>query len=248
MEWVKDFYKKQFVLINDYLFVPPANLYIEDAVKIEEQYGKSFQTVLELGAGNGELTNAFANKGKDVTSIELVPEMVEFATKYATVDATRICADFYDVALAKTFDTVLYIDGFGIGEDEDQLRLLTRIASWLNEDGYGLIDIYEPNYWRQTYKEKLALNKESTVFRQYNFDEKTNRFTDTWWHIEAPQAKTVQSLKCYTYREIQALCDQANLQIVAYFPNGAMDFVTWTYTEVAPLDNCISYRIKVKRK
>lgn len=247
MEWPKDFYKKQFTLINEYLFIPPMELYKEDAMKIEEQIGKSFATVLELGSGNGQLTNAFAEKGKYVTSIELVQEIVEYASRKKLHNATRICGDFYDVHLPQTFDAVVYIDGFGIGEDDDQLRLLQRIANWLTDDGYGLIDIYEPNYWANTYKSPIALNKESTVFRQYNYNHENGRFTDTWWHIEAPHIKTTQSLKCYSIQDIHTLCEKAKLDIIGYFPNGAMDFENWTYKEVAPLDFCISYRIKVKK-
>lgn len=40
----------------------------------------------------------------------------------------------------------------------------------------------------------------------------------------------------------------ANLQIVPYYPGGAMDFDNYVYHDITTLDNCLSYRIKLKKK
>lgn len=73
--------------------------------------------------------------------------------------------------------TALYIDGFGIGEDADQLRILKRINGWLNEDGYALRDIYEPNYWRQVYKGETIYSPDNKVLTislsNFDKDDKT---------------------------------------------------------------------------
>jgi len=49
----------------------------------------------------------------------------------------------YDVDIGGPFDAVCYWDGFGIGDDQDQRRLLRRIAGWLAPDGRAL-DACEP--------------------------------------------------------------------------------------------------------
>lgn len=189
-----------------------------------------------------------ANKNYEVTSVELVEELVQFAKENTSAPVNILCRDFYKLNIQELFDCMLYIDGFGVGEDEDQLHLLKRIHNWLNKDGYALIDIYEPNYWRQIYKGERVLNDEATIFRKYDFNEETMRFTDTWWHKNYEDNKSTQSLKCYSISRIYELCQLANLDIVGYFPNDAMDFEKWSYDERASLDYCISYRIKVEKK
>lgn len=247
MDWAKQFYKEQFLLINQQDEVA-YNYLQEDVNRIEEQFGKAFQTVLELGAGDGQLANVMAQRGKDVATIEFVEERVAYAKSQAQVPMTILCGDFYTIDVSEQFDCVLYIDGFGVGEDADQLRLLHRIHHWLKDDGYALIDIYEPNYWQAAYKEPMRPTNDDKVYRQYSYDFENNRFIDEWWHQDSKEAKVAQSLKCYSVKEIVALCEQARLSIVGYFPGGAVDYEQWTYTEPAALDHCISYRIKLKKK
>ena len=248
MEWAKQFYKQQFLLSKMEYEGMSHSYYLDEVEKVSEQFGKPFHKVLEIGAGVGYLANALASQEKDITTIELVDELVAFAKKNSTAPVRILCGDFYEIDVPGPFDCILYIDGFGVGEDTDQLRLLKRIHHWLKDDGYALIDIYEPNYWRHIYKGQMMPVKNSSVARQYDFDENTARLSDTWWHTELDLGKWTQSLKCYTPQQIHALCQQANLDIVGYFPGGEMNFETWSYYEPASLDYCISYRIKLKKK
>lgn len=248
MDWASQFYKQQFLLSQIKFDETSQLVYLQEASRIQEQMGKSFHKVLELGAGNGQLANTLASQNFDLTTIELVQELVTFAKANSLAPINILCGDFYELNLSDKFDCILYIDGFGVGEDEDQLRLLKRIYDWLNNDGYALIDIYEPNYWRQVYKEEIVLSDDSKILRKYNFDEKTLRFSDTWWHKDNEADKFTQSLKCYSTQCIYELCQSANLDIIGYFPNGAMDFETWSYSEPGSIDYCISYRIKLKKK
>lgn len=248
MKWATQFYKQQFLISKLDIEELPQSLYLQEVARIKEQMGIPFQHVLELGAGIGRLANTLASQEKDVISIELVEDLVEYAKMNSTAPVTILCGDFYEIELNDTFDCVLYSDGFGVGEDEDQLRLLKRIHSWLTDDGYALIDIYEPNYWRQVYKGEMMPGEDSSVLRKYDYEEQASRFTDTWWHTDNEAEKYTQSLKCYSPQCIYELCQQANLAIVGYFPNGAMNFETWSYYEPAAIDYCISYRIKLKKK
>ena len=198
MEWASQFYKQQFLLSEVKIEETSQSVCLQEVVRIQEQIGKSFHKVLELGAGYGLLANAMASQGRDVTSIELVQELVTFAKDNSLAPVHILCGDFYEINLKDTFDCILYIDGFGVGEDADQLRLLKRIYHWLNNEGYALIDIYEPNYWRQVYRGEIVLNDDSSVFRMYDFNEEALRFTDTWWHKNNDSEKFTQSLKCYS--------------------------------------------------
>src|SRR5699024_6835595 len=105
--------------------------------------------ILELGAGDGLLARNLSKFDKNITTVELIPEMVEFAKQFNTPNVTSLCGSFYDIDLTDTFETLLYMDGFGVGTDKEQLVLLNRMYHWLHDDGVALIDIYQPNYWRK---------------------------------------------------------------------------------------------------
>ncbi|WP_238600634.1 class I SAM-dependent methyltransferase [Metasolibacillus meyeri] len=245
---MNQFYKNQFLFLKSSVENIPTAYFEREAQKITEQVGRPFETVLELGAGMGNIANQLSLLGKEVTTIELVKELTEHAQKHCDEKITIICGDFYTINIGQQFDLLLYLDGFGVGNDEDQLRLLKRIYNWLSDDGYALIDIYEPNYWRDVYKEEMRPSEDTKIIRQYSFDEESSRLLDTWWHMDAKNNKYTQSLACYTAEEIYDMCQQANLEIVAYYPNGAMNYKTWAYYDIAPLHHCISYRIKIRKK
>lgn len=244
-EEVYIFYKKQFKMFED--VVNLSSLQIEWADEIIEQIGKPFTTVLELGAGNGLLARSLSTFNKKITTVELVPEMVEFARQLNNSSITSLCGSFYDITIPNTFDTLLYIDGFGVGTDQEQLFLLERIHNWLQDDGIALIDIYQPEYWKKVSGKEMTPFPNSNVLRVYGYDESQNRMTDTWWGVDCPEEKFRQSLACYSPDEIYELCKKANLKIIAYFPGGAMDYEKWQFNEKVALSECLSYRIKVKK-
>lgn len=55
--------------------------------------------------------------------------------------------DFSEIGPPSPFDVVSYFDGFGVGTDDDQRRLLRRITGWLSSGGCALIDIYNPYHF-----------------------------------------------------------------------------------------------------
>src|SRR5690625_6976659 len=73
------------------------------------------------------------------------------------------------------------MDGFGIGTDNDQIKLLKRIHHWLKPNGTALIDIYTPWYWSKTAGQVMTFNN---FTRKYDFDFHHNRMLDTWIRSE----------------------------------------------------------------
>ena len=53
--------------------------------------GYPFQTMLELGAGNGGFARAMSNLNVKMTTVELVPELVMFAKEHSTNDIVIHC-------------------------------------------------------------------------------------------------------------------------------------------------------------
>lgn len=241
----KLFYNQQFQMFKNVIdLTQPVTEQVEEII---ERVGKPFTRVLELGAGNGLFARTLADFDKKITTIELVPEIVEFARQLNPPNITSFCGDFYEISLEEKFDLILYLDGFGIGTDEDQLLLLKRIYNWLEDDGVALIDIYQPEYWKNVPTIEMSPLPNVTIRRKYDYDEKKQRMTDTWWEQDTPQEKFTQSLACYSPDEIYALCKKANLEIIGYYPGGKMDYETWQFHEVASLSDCLSYQIKIQK-
>ena len=94
-------------------------------------------TLLELGAGNEINAIACANLGFSVTALELIPDCCERIEDHVNTYGTSrgsirvVQGDFYKIGLTEQFDLVTYWDGFEIGSDDDQIRLLKRISNWM---------------------------------------------------------------------------------------------------------------------
>lgn len=67
-----------------------------------------------------------------MVAVEFSPIYADYAREHLKTKRSgtleSVEADFYTVELAGRFDVVCYWDGFGVGSDADQRRLLRRIA------------------------------------------------------------------------------------------------------------------------
>ncbi|QFF99134.1 class I SAM-dependent methyltransferase [Psychrobacillus glaciei] len=246
MEWVKNFYDKQFQLYKDG-FKGPNEEHEEILTKIETFASRPFQSILELGAGGGEFAITAAKKGYDVTAVELVTSRIDYMKKLKSElrligDLEIIEGDFYKVELDKSFDVICYIDGFVIGDDQDQHKLLKRLSNWLKPDGCILIDIYTPWYWASVAGQKM---RTGSTLRKYDFDFMNCRMLDTWFDEDG---KVTQSLRCYSPQDLKMLLENTDLMLVDIKPGGAMNYKTWEYHENVDLNEAMSYMVKLVKK
>ena len=153
MDWVRDFYARQYEWADWRRrwsgFDPNERNARVDAVT--RHAGPAPHRILELGSGTGTTAAALASAGHSVVAIEMQDELAEHTQDLAAVvtggSLRAIAGDFYEVDPPGTFDVVAYFDGFGIGTDEDQVRLLHRIVGWLAPGGCALVDVLVPSYW-----------------------------------------------------------------------------------------------------
>lgn len=242
-KWADEFYKMQYGNMS----AVDASYYEAQAEEIFEQAGKPIGSLLELGAWDGSLARTISKDVRHVTTVELVKEMAEAAQKSNPGNIDVIHGSFYDVQITDKFDVVIYIDGFGVGTDADQLKLLINIRQWLDDDGCALIDIYQPGHWKKADGIEMYPDPKQNpdIVRKYSYNHEQDIMMDTWWHKDNAEHTQTQYLKCYTPEAIHRLCHQAGLKIAGYFPNGAMDYGNMKYLENAPLEECMSYRIKI---
>jgi len=247
MDWVEEFYTKQEAWSGVYTS-PVSDYNREKALKLQSMGGLSPKSVLELGSGGGQTAYATAELGYQVTAIELLERAASHAESLATEvtvgSMNVICGDFYVVDLRKTFDVVCYWDGFGVGEDIDQIRLLRRIERWLKADGVVLLDIYSPWYWAEAAGQKMEFDG---VKRRYEYDAGGSRMIDRWWPDGKESKSVAQSLRCYSPADLKLLLRGTGLalDVKEIVPGGMVDYEKGVYVESTSLEKCMQYTVKL---
>ena len=245
MEWIHQFYARQNELSG--IYEGDIQDYHRDKAALIKESHPQAKTILELGAGGGQIACASAIAGYDVTAIELTHALANHAHKLARqhhIENLRIINDdFYTTSLDDTFDVISYWDGFGIGTDADQIRLLKRCGAWLKSDGVILLDVYTPWHWAQAHGQTMQYRD---VYRQYDFDAIGCRMLDTWWHSDSPEDKVTQSLRCYSPADLRLLLQSTDLHLYGIAKTGgAVDYTTGNYSPNVDLNQAMSYVAKI---
>ena len=241
MDWALEFYTKQ----NQWSGVYEEVINDGHRLKagwIEELTGPGKKRVLELGAGGGQVAAAMADLGHDVIAVEQAPTLVAHAQTLAGVERagtlTVVQANFYEVTLDGLFDVVCYYDGFGVGSDADQRRLLKRVATWLTPTGSALIEIGTPWYIASVDGRGWTVGQAE---RRYTFDADGCRWVDTWWPIDQLEQAVQQSLRCYSPADLRMLLEPTGLHLTHIKPGGTMDWAQGKWLPVVPLGKAMNY-------
>ena len=179
--------------------------------------GPAPRRVLELGAGAGGTAAATADLGYEVVAVELTPLRAAYAREIAHQPGRErfavIEGDFYTVALEGQFDVVTYWDGFGIGADADQRRLLHRIAAeWLAPGGCALLEVFPPWAWAHA-AGREERDEEHRQISRLAFDWSGSRFVEYLWNEGQPEAPLRQSIRCYAPVDLALLLEGTGLQL-----------------------------------
>jgi SAM-dependent methyltransferase len=249
MEWVPEFYRKQYEWAdwpNRWAdFAPAASDPHVDAVR--RLAGDGPKRILELGPGTGSTAAALAHAGHDVVTIELQPMLAEHIAELARrVDRgslRSIMGDFYDVDPGGPFDVVAYFDGFGIGSDEDQRRLLRRVDEWMAADGCGLFDILTPWYFAKTAGNEEEFPEGSGIRYLEGYDAEGSRMTERMWRTGHEDDPVTQSLRCYAPADLRLLLEGTGLALVAIEP-----YTDQWSGEPAALGDAMVYLAKLARR
>ena len=248
MDWVQDFYSRQHTALANEGAEASAEYCAEKMAVVNRLIRHTGTTLLELGAGNGMNAIACAHLGYSVTALELIPDCCKrIRDNVKTNGTTRgsihiVQGDFYKTNLDEPFDLVTYWDGFGIGSDDDQIRLLNRISNWMKRDGRALIEVYSPLYASRTVGRKMRFE---TCTREYDFDSLHARWLDTWTYNDG--TALTQSLRTYLPPDLDLLLRETDLDIEHIETLDAWDWETETLTKNAPLESAISYVVCLKK-
>ncbi|AIE86922.1 class I SAM-dependent methyltransferase [Fimbriimonas ginsengisoli] len=190
--------------------------------------GPDRRAVLEIQSGHGGAALATAQAGYDVTALDFAPIQSENARRLVNQAApgrlTVVAEDQHTVDLGQRFDVVACWDGFGIGDDEDNLRLLHRIANdWLAPGGIAILDIFCPLPWAAAHgrDQTLDRNHSTHAYRQNRrmwFDPITAVAQDEWCPLSDEDGRRLEDLRitqfirCYFPADFVRLASSAGLQ------------------------------------
>jgi SAM-dependent methyltransferase len=248
MEWVRDFYEKQYAW-SDWR-ARWADLDLDEpgvaahVAAVRRMAGGGEKRILELGAGVGNVAAAMANAGHTVVAVDLTEELVQNTQRLAadvrTGSLRGIAGDFYEIELDGRFDVVAYFDGFGIGTDHDQRRLLRRIKEWLVPDGCAVIDVFSPWYWANVPGEREEFPEGSGVWYRDSFDAEGSRMIEEMWRQGQEDRAVAQSLRCYAPVDLRLLIAGTGLDVVLVEP-----YTDESYGQRCPVATAMLYLAKL---
>ena len=243
MDWAKDFYTKQAEWGGwverwaDRPHTDPPAKTRGHVAAVARLAGNEPMRILELGAGSGYTSASLAEAGHSVVAVEFeeasIANLRRFASEVNGGELTAVDGDFYEVDIPGPFDVVCYFDGFGIGTDEDQRRLLRRIAGWLGLDGCALMDILTP--WYCAGAAGTTEEWEGVVDR-YDFHAEGCRMIDRMWRDGDTASAVTQSIRCYSPADLRLLLEGTGLALHA-----VEAWESETYERAVPLDAAMLY-------
>jgi SAM-dependent methyltransferase len=211
--------------------------------------------VLELGCAYGNSAAAAADAGYRVVGVEISDRM-DFAERHLPGRAIELVpGDFYAVDLGKKFDAVVYWNGFGVGSDADQRRLLRRMADeWLRPDGAVLMDVASPFCWAgwvgdgdQHDPDPARGYHHRGTAERIDFDPVGNRFLDSWWERPEPERVHTQSVRCYTPADFLLLLEGTGLRLDHLEVGGQSLDLGAPHTTASPLWEANEYLVRLRR-
>jgi SAM-dependent methyltransferase len=181
-----------------------------------------------------------------VVAVDLVDACVEsigrLARQVENGSLRAVAGDFTSVDLEGPFEVICYFDGFGIGSDDDQRRLLRRIGSWLSPHGCALLDVFAPWYWAKLAGTVDEFPAGSGVYYEEGFDAEGSRMVERMWRDGDEGGALTQSLRCYSPADLRLLLGETGLGIVTIEP-----YEDETHQGSVPLLEAMLYLARIER-
>jgi hypothetical protein len=188
-----------------------------------------------------------------VIGVELNPTDVGYAQELLKLprrgSLSILEGSYYTIELDGRFDVVCWWEGFGLGSDADQRRMLRRIAhEWLAPGGCALVDVYNPVRAARHAGEEVHLKALEGVpgsvamIERCHFDPVYSRWIDEWQPVAEPEKALAQTVRCYTPMDFLLLLEGTGLALKRIEVNGCeVDFSTNQIALSGPLMEAWGY-------
>ena len=140
---------------------------------------------------------------------------------------------------------VCYFDGFGIGSDEEQRTLLSKIGGWMEPNGEALVDVLVPWYWAKLAGEDTPARqwRHGGATGRWDFDADQSRMVGVMWNDGVLGDECAQSMRCYAPADLRLLLDGLHLHLASYRP-----FNNERYEKSTTLHEAMLYLAYLRRK
>jgi 2-polyprenyl-3-methyl-5-hydroxy-6-metoxy-1,4-benzoquinol methylase len=149
-EWFESWFNTdEYVEVYKHRNEPEAKKHVEFILEHSKVLPGS--SILDMACGTGRHSLIFAEKGFDVTSVDLSDNLLCMASKSAAelnLQINFIKSDLRDIQLDQKFDLALNLfTSFGyFEEDDDNFRIFDVALKHLKENGKFVIDFFNKNY------------------------------------------------------------------------------------------------------
>lgn len=197
---------------------------------------KSPMKILDIACGGGDQAKVFAEKGHEITGIDFVPALVEFAEnkfRENSLKGTFIKDDMRNINYENEFDLVTILSGsFGFFSDEDNLKLLISVRKALKTGGKVFIMFITPHYlsgrikdWIETdegwYLTEAWFNKEESTYNS------TRTYIQKNGTIIEPENEigyhAHEKIRAYTIPEMKTILNKAGLNYIDSYYDRLID-------------------------
>lgn len=194
--------------------------------------GREFNPVVDLGCGTGRLTELLAERGCDITGVDLSEDMLAIAEKRKLEkgsDTFYVCQDMRQIelpGLVQTFvsagDSVNYLL-----TEEDLMKMFQRVSKYLTCDGLFIFDFKTLHLYRDVIGDDvIAEDREDCSFIWDNYFHEENHINeyDLSLFIRRPELgqdvfqkyEEIHFQRGYTIEEMTEAAGQAHLVPVSW--------------------------------
>lgn len=181
------------------------------------------ERVLDLACGHGRVALPLAERGFQVTGVDLSPRSLELARAAAEargLDVAFVQSDMRELNFHGEFDAAYNVyTSFGyFDEDEENLKVLEAVARALRPGGRFLIDVLNPGGLAARYRERMwdPLESGGWFLQEHEFDVLRGRNKAVWTFLRPDGARSelTHSLRTYAPWELARMLDTAGFDVV----------------------------------
>jgi histidinol-phosphate/aromatic aminotransferase/cobyric acid decarboxylase-like protein/SAM-dependent methyltransferase len=208
-DWYRSFFAEGFWAVAEVEYSPErtaTEVAYLDAVLRELAPGTR---VADLGCGKGRHAVALAERGFDVTAVDVAEELLGDAPSVTWVAHDLLSARPWLLGRA---DAVILVQSFGWGSDADQRRLLARVRRHLEPGGLLVLDVSNAAAIIRNLMPHAEAELESgTVALDRSFDVRTGRSVGS---ITLGRHRREHSIRLYHYDQVEAVLRESGFEVI----------------------------------
>lgn len=186
---------------------------------IQHLHPKEEAKMLDLACGKGRFSRYLADKGFEVTGLDLSENSIEYARDYESANLSFFTQDMRRVFRINYFDFIFsFFTSFGYFEsEEDDLKSLKSVAAGLNKDGIYVLDFFNTQYVINHLIEEENKTVDGVEFNIEKKIEGSHVFKNITFKIGKKVYQFEERVKLFRLADFEKLAKKAGLQIMETF-------------------------------